>query len=389
MRKISRFILTLSLLFVLTLWSAPEAFAQTPTPASPQIRITQVDTSKFPQVTVYVSVTDANGQPVGVDPSTIQISENGKVMQTAVAKGTGGQTNTKGLGQLTTMLVIDISGSMATANKLTLAKTAAKAYVDQMRPGDQAGIIAFDTHIEVNQPVTSDHQQLTQTIDSLQPGTDTAMFDALMQAEQDLSSVSGRKAILLLTDGMDNRSKNNADAVINAIGPSGLTISTIGLGNPQDSNSLQGIDEASLKSLAQRAGGIYTYEPDPSQLASLFQQYGTTLQNEYALTYTSPSTLRDGINRSLSVSLTSGGAAVAANSQYNPGGVLPEVPGQSWALFGGILIVLLVLLALPMLVGLGLRSVGGGRKKSRIKFAGQPGSSSSSPSPQKGHIKIK
>ncbi len=392
MRKISRFILTLSLLLVLMLWSVPGAFAQTPTPASPQIRSTQVDTSKFPQVTVYVSVTDANGQPVGVDPSTIQISENGQAMKTSVANGAGGQTNAKGLGQLTTMLVIDISGSMATANKLTLAKAAANAYVDQMRPGDQAGLIAFDTHVEENQAVTADHQVLKQAINALQPGTDTAMFDALMQAEQDIASVSGRKAILLLTDGMDNRSKNNADAVVNAIGPGGLTISVIGLGNPQDSHSLQGIDEAGLKSLAQRAGGIYTYEPDPSQLASIFQQYGTALQNEYALTYTSPSTLRDGVNRSLSVSLTGGAAAVvAAQSHYNPGGVLPEVSSQSWPLFGGILLVLLVLLALPMLIGLGLRSFGGGgsrNKKSRIKFAGQS-SPSSSPAPQKSHIKIK
>ena len=118
MRKISRFILTLSLLLVLTLWFTPGVLAQTPTPA-PQIRITQVDNSKFPQVTVYVSVTDANGQPVGVDPSAIQISENGQVMKTtASATSVNGQT-TKGPGQLTTLLVIDVSGSMATANKLT------------------------------------------------------------------------------------------------------------------------------------------------------------------------------------------------------------------------------------------------------------------------------
>ena len=381
MQKIYRFILTFGLLLVLTAWITPGAFAQTPTPA-PQIRITQVDNSKFPQVTVYVSITDANGQPVGVDPSTIQISENGQMMKTAVATATSGATNTKGLGQLTTMLVIDISGSMATANKLTQAKAAADAYVNQMRPGDQAGVIAFDTHIEVNQPITSDHQTLTQVIDGLQSGTDTAMFDALIQAEKDLTNINGRKAILLLTDGMDNRSKGNEDAFINAMGPGGLTISTIGLGNPQDVKSLQGIDEASLKSLAQRAGGLYTYEPDPSQLASLFQQYGTALQNEYALTYTSPLTLRDGVNRNLSVSLNS--STVMAQSQYNPGGVLPEVAGQNWMLFGGILLVLLLLLATPLLLGSAFRLMNHGNKKSRIKFAGQANSAS-----QRGHIKLK
>ncbi len=380
MRKISRFILTLSLLLALTLWFTPGVFAQTPTPA-PQIQITQVDNSKFPQVTVYISVTDANGQPMGVDPSAIQISENGQVMKTTTSATNVNGQSTKGPGQLTTLLVIDVSGSMATANKLTQAKAAAEAYVNQMRPGDQAGVVAFDTHVSVVQAITTDHQALINAIDSLQPGTDTAMFDALLNGEQLLANVSGRKAILLLTDGMDNRSKNNEDAVIKAIGPSGLTISTIGLGNPQDVKSLQGIDETSLKSLAQQAGGIYTYEPNPSQLASIFQQYGTALQNEYALTYTSPSTLRDGVNRNLSVSLN--GSAVTTQSEYNPGGVMPEVAGQNWMLFGGILLVLLVLLAVPMLVNLGMRSANRGNIKGRVKLSGQSNTS------QRGHVKLK
>jgi len=382
MRKNSRFILTLSLFLVLMVWVTPGVSAQTPTPASPQIRITQVDNSKFPQVTVYVSVTDASGQPVGVDPSAIQISENGQVMKTTSSAATVNGQTTKGPGQLTTLLVIDVSGSMATANKLTQAKAAADAYVNQMRPGDQAGVVAFDTHASVVQPITTDHQALTNAIDALQPGSDTAMFDALISAEQLLANVSGRKAIVLLTDGMDNRSKNNEDAVVKAIGSGGLTISTIGLGNPQDVKSLQGIDETSLKSLAQQAGGIYTYEPDPSQLASIFQQYGNALQNEYALTYLSPSTLRDGVNRNLSVSLN--GSTVTTQSQYNPGGVLPEVASQNWMLFSGILIVLLVLLAVPMLVNLGLRAVNRRNRKGRVRFAGQPSSS-----PQKGHVKLK
>jgi len=381
MRKIFRFILTFCMLLVLTLWYTPGVFAQTPTPV-PQIRITQVDNSKFPQVTVYVSVTDVNGQPVGVDPSAIQISENGQVMKTTTSAASVNGQASKGPGQLTTLLVIDVSGSMATANKLTQAKAAAEAYVNQMRPGDQAAVVAFDTHVSVVQAITTDHQALINAIDSLRPGTDTAMFDALLNGEQLLANVSGRKAILLLTDGLDNRSKNSADAVIKAIGPSGLTISTIGLGNPQDVKSLQGIDETSLKSLAQQAGGIYTYEPNPSQLASIFQRYGTALQSEYALTYTSPSTLRDGVNRNLSVSLN--GSSFMGQSQYNPGGVLPEVAGQNWMLFGGILIVLLVLLAVPMLVNLASRSANHGNKKGRVKFAGQTNNTS-----QRGHVKLK
>ncbi len=70
MRKITRIILTFSLLFMLTLVVRARTYAQDAN--GPQIKITQVDNSKFPQVTVYVSVTDAAGEPVGVDPSTIQ-----------------------------------------------------------------------------------------------------------------------------------------------------------------------------------------------------------------------------------------------------------------------------------------------------------------------------
>ncbi len=385
MRKTIRILTSLSLLLILAFGTTLSALAQTPTPPSNAVvRITQVDNSKFPQVTVYVSVTDANGQPLAVDPKTIQLSENGQVMQ-ATSAASGGPV-TKGPGKITTMLVIDISGSMATDNKLDSAKKAADAYVDQMRPGDQAGVEAFDTHVKMAQDITSDHQALKNAIDALQPGSDTAMFDALISAEQAMANVGGRKAIIVLTDGMDNRSKNNEDAVIKAIGPSGLTISTIGLGNPNAGGSLQGIDEAALKSLAQKAGGLYSYSPDPSQLASIYQQYGQALESEYALTYTSPSTLRDGINRNLTVSLT--GSAVSASSQYNPGGVLPEVPHQSWMLFAGILVALLVLLAIPLVVGrfaqgFGGAGGGGSKKSGRIKLGPQPGQAA------KGRVRLK
>ncbi len=383
MRKSFRILTSLGLLLILGFGSTLSALAQTPVPPSNAVvRITQVDNSKFPQVTVYVSVTDASGQPLAVDPSTIQLSENGQVMQTKSA-ASGGPV-TKGPGQITTMLVIDISGSMATDNKLDSAKKAADAYVDQMRPGDQAGVEAFDTHVKVAQAITADHQALKNAIDALQPGSDTAMFDALMNAEQLLANVGGRKAIIVLTDGMDNRSKSNEDEVIKGIGPSGLTISTIGLGNPNATGSLQGIDEGVLKSLAQKAGGIYSYSPDPSQLATIYQQYGHALESEYALTYTSPSTLRDGINRNLTVSLT--GSSVTASSQYNPGGVLPEVPRQSWMLFAGIFVALIVLLAIPLIVGRvaqGAGAGGGSKKGGRIKLGQTPGQAA------KGRIRLK
>ena len=237
-----RILLNLSLLLLLVFSSASTVFAQS---GDTQVRITQVDNSKFPTVTVYVSVTNSAGEPVGVDPATIQISENGQVMQIVDARG-GGQSGQGVAEPQTTMLVIDISGSMDKNNKLTAAKDAAKAYVNQMRAGDQAGLMTFDTSTYYVQPVTTDTAALTSAIDGLKTGGDTSMFDALVEAEKNLSSISGRKAIIVLTDGLDNHSQNTVDNVIEQIGPSGLTISTIGFGDASTA-SQSGLDESCVE----------------------------------------------------------------------------------------------------------------------------------------------
>ncbi len=383
MRKSTRLMLALTLVAAVVLSSTAAALAQTP--AGTQIKITQVDNSKFPQVTVYVSVTDSSGNPVAIDPSTIQLTENGKVMQPTFAGG--GKEG--GAGPLSTMLVMDVSGSMDKNGKIDGAKAAAKAYVDQMRPGDQAGIIIFNTKAQYIQPLTQDHNALIKAIDGIQVGGNTAMYDALTVAEDALKSVQGRKAIIAVTDGLDNSSSHTANDVLADVGPSGLSISTIGLGDPT-TKAQTGLDEAGLKSLADKAGGAYSFAGDPTTLSALFQLYGTQLQSEYVLTYTSPSALRDGVNRNLQVSLT--GTGVSAQKAYNPGGVLPEVPTQSWILFGGILLGLIVLLVIPALVGLGARGLGGlggGRKKGRVKLGSAGGSQAPSPSMARGRVKLK
>ncbi len=111
---------------------------------------------------------------------------------------------------VTTMLVIDISGSMDKNGKLAAAKEAAKAYVAQMRSGDQAGLMTYDTKTYYVQPITSDTNALVTAIDGLVTGSDTAMYNALVEAEKNLETINGRKSIIVLTDGLDNKSQSTA-----------------------------------------------------------------------------------------------------------------------------------------------------------------------------------
>jgi VWFA-related protein len=361
--------ITIMTMLLATMLFTP-AFAQESDEGDPRVIITQIDTSHFPSVTVYISATDSAGEPVGIDPSRLVIKENGVTIQPDQMQGNAGVVDA-----LTTMLVMDISGSMYTENKLDTAKDAAKAYVEQMRSGDQAGLMSFNTEVVYVQELTSDIGSLNTAIDSLVAENDTAMYDALVEAAYMLDPVAGRKAIIVLTDGMDNVSQSNLNNVIAQIGPSGLSISTVGLGNPEDQNaSLAGIDEPALIELANRAGGQYAYANDVEGLTRLYQRYARVMQSEYVITYTSPGELRDGITRQLTVSLSETSEAAEA-AAYNPGGLVPEVgEPASWSVFLTALAVLLAMLFVPALIGRFVSQASSAKlpsrrkQKPRIKF---------------------
>ncbi len=334
----------------------------TPEAQSYNVRVTQVDTAQFPKVTVYVSVTDANGEPLAVSPSQLVLRENGVIMTPDEVSGKGD------IGPLTTLLVMDISGSMNSGGKLKAAQAAASAYVDQSRPGDEIGLLTFNTKTEYVQPLTNDRQALLQAIADLKARDDTAMYDTIARGIDILASTQGRKAIILLTDGLDNRSKKSPQEVIQMVSPQGLSVSIIGLGDPSHSKgSITALDEPALSALATQAGGVYGYANDEDSLRTLYERYGRAMQSEYALTYTSPSKLRDGVNRGLSVSLT-GPAGAGLSSEvpisYNPGGLVPEVAQPaSWGLFLALVGGLIVLLALPFLIGMVMPYIRGNKEQ--------------------------
>jgi VWFA-related protein len=311
------------------------------------VKITQVDTSDFPRVTVYVSVTDQSGEPLAVDPAQIALAENGENVHPESVHGLDEDE------PLATLLALDISGSMNKAGKLTAAKEAAAAYVRQMNSDDLVGLLTFNTAWELVQPLTADRDSLLTAIDGIVAERDTAMYDALYEAVGILSARTGRKAIIVLTDGLDNRSQHHSSDVISLIGPAGLSISTVGLGDPSQAGiSQSGLDAQALRSLADRAGGTYAYAADPAALSAVYERYSRALHSEYALTYTTSARLRDGVNRSLTVELAESADAAGATAEYNPGGLVPEVAqANTWPLFFGLMAGLILLFAAPGIIG--------------------------------------
>ncbi len=331
------------------------------------IQVVQLDTSGFPEIDVWVSVTDAKGNPVTTLPdSAFTLIENGQPAEIQEVHQAGEQ------GPVTTVLAIDRSGSMNDYDKLDAAKAAATAFVDLMRPEDSAGVIVFNTQVEVVQEITSDKELLRDAIAALRAFDDTAMYDALEASIGLLGGVSGRRAIILLSDGLDNRSQLTADDILGGVEQAELSIYTIGLGDPaQESWSTAAVNEEALKSVAERSRGTYRYAPEPEGLSELYQQLSSRLQNEYRLNYTSPSTLHDGVRRGLEVRVAETGDVQA---DYNPGGVIPETTqALSWPIFGGLMAGLVALLLVPDVVRVASKRWQGARKrrkKSRVKLTG-------------------
>jgi Ca-activated chloride channel family protein len=317
-----------------------------------QAHVTQLDTSEFPWVTAYVSVTDAQGAPVAIDPARLEIVEDGQGIEPERIEGLGPVES------LSAMLVFDVSGSMNQGGKLEEAKRAARAFIEMMRPTDRVGLIAFDVEVHRIAPLTSDQTVLHPAIDGLGGVRDTALYDAVLAAVQDLRAAAGRRAVVVLSDGMDNSSAHTLEDVLGEIGPAGLSIYTVGLGDPQEpAGSMARLDVPALETLAERTGGDYAFASSES-LLTLFESLAQRLQSEYALRYESPRALRDGLMREISIQIREAPSSSAAEVRYNPGGLVPEVEAPApWPVFLGAMLGLVALLLVPAAVGRALARV--------------------------------
>lgn len=291
----------LVLILLMLIWAAPAAYAQ---PADGS-RVTQVDTSRYPEVTVYVSVTDSSGVPVnGLGASDFALTEDGQAV--TITSVTGGGANS-----VSTVLVLDHSGSMEEAGKMEGAKEAAQAFVAQMRPGDQTALIAFSDEPVLLHPFSSDPAELRRAIRPIRPDGSTALYDSLIAGVEALDGASGRRALLLLTDGRDiigtddpsPASRASLDEALAQAIQAGISVQVIGLGDRSTSDMRAGIDEQVLRRIADETGGEYYYAPNAGTLAELYRSLASNLQQEYALTYTSPRPFYDGTRRDIRVSI--------------------------------------------------------------------------------------
>jgi VWFA-related protein len=304
--------------------------------------VTYVDQAEFPDVTLYLDVRDESGQLVtGLAESAFSIREDGDVRDITAFIGSGDQP-------VTAVMLIDHSGSMADGQKMSDAIAAALAFLDELEDGrDSLGVIAFDDAFTVLGDLQvvdeSARADLRTSISALQPDGGTSYYDAIYKATSMLKGVPGRKVVLALTDGDDtSSSRTNLGKMIDYVQDSNVVVFTIGLGAD--------VRSAILEQVARETGGQYYEEPSGSDLAQLYTDIARSLQDEYSLTYRSPTPQSDGTTRQVDVVVkTSAGEAVAVGTYAVGGTFVPSL--NVWSCAGS---AVLLALAAAMLVAPGL-----------------------------------
>lgn len=105
-------------------------------------------------------------------------------------------------------LVLMIDTSASTRFKIEDIQDAAITFVNQLRPDDQVMVVSFDDDIRVLTEFTSDRGRLRDSIRRTRTGAGTKLYDAVdLVINQRLNRVSGRKAVVLFTDGVDTTSR--------------------------------------------------------------------------------------------------------------------------------------------------------------------------------------
>ncbi|MGE5458853.1 MAG: S-layer homology domain-containing protein [Methanobacterium sp.] len=181
-----------------------------------------------------------------------------------------------GAGKSKTALVIDRSGSMASVDKLQLAKSAAKQFVDLINlpqgsaSPSEVSIVTFSDYASVVQtmyPISTqaDKDHVKAVIDAISVYNMTAIGDGLLAAYNDMTSNSleGYSAsIILLTDGQQNMGSNAGQAA-QTIAGAGIPVYSIGLGGD--------VDDDLLKSISQTTSGQYYFSPTAGEMNSIYR----------------------------------------------------------------------------------------------------------------------
>ncbi len=188
--------------------------------------------------------------------------------------------------------LIDTSGSMKLAKKLDFAKEAVRRIVSQRRPGDDFALFAFaEEEVRLVSDFTHDPARLLASMDELEAGGRTALFDAVAATpSRMLAGKNGKRAIILFTDGVDNASKLTPAEMAGILQQVSIPVYAIGMKNSSfdrlTDKERSELSVDNLRMLAASSGGKMFLPGGEEDLSPVAEKITAEVRKQYLLGFT-------------------------------------------------------------------------------------------------------
>lgn len=230
---------------------------------------------------------------------------------------------------LTVGLMVDTS--MSQHRVLESERSASFRFFDQVvrEEKDRVFIMQFDLAIQLNQPLTSSRRKLEEALSLVDTptrnelrmqsgGAGTLLYDAVLKASNDtMKDLPGRKALILLTDGVDNGSETTLAKAVEAAQRSDTLIYSILFSDEGFYSGAFAPDgRAALSRMSRESGGGYFEVSKKHSIEQIFGVIQDELRSQYSLGYVSDEPVRISEFRKLQIGTRRKGVVLQARNRY-------------------------------------------------------------------------
>ena len=227
-------------------------------------------------VQLFAVVTNPDGAAVeGLGPDDFQVTVGGerrKVERFQVADDV----------PLTLGLLIDTSGSMDTL-MLDAKQAAGRFLLQTLIRGDQAFLVDFADRPKLLQAPTGDTSALLGSFSRLLAGGATALYDAIVYSVAQIQETTGRRALVLVTDGFDEGSRFTTRRAIHDARRLAVPIYVISLAGLYNERGT--VHRSDLEAITEHTGGRVYYIHDKGELTAAYDEINRELRSQYVLAF--------------------------------------------------------------------------------------------------------
>jgi Ca-activated chloride channel family protein len=199
-------------------------------------------------------------------------------------------------------IIMDLSGSMT--NKVVRARESIIEFLRTSNPQDEYFIIGFNDRPELIEDFTSSIDDIEARLQTVRAGRRTALLDAIYYGVNKMKqSRYDRKAILIVSDGGDNRSRYTENEVRNLVRESDVELFSIGIFDAYAATTEERNGPLLLHDLSEETGGQLFRVDDISDMTDIATKISAELRNQYVLGYKPSDAKRDGKWRKVKVKL--------------------------------------------------------------------------------------